>query len=505
MDSIYSSATLTIVSDSESADAGIPGIGIQRGPPQITFKHGGMSFIGARQTFDMAMSESCWESRAWCLQEKIFSKRLLIFTASQAFYHCAGSTYFEDTILESHGNGYGGVSMMERFNPRRKSMGQPRLTAYEAHQRLFGRNFWSLVESYTRRKLSFESDSIRAFSGILKNVETHSGPSVWGIPEYIFSRGLLWSLATHKMSLRRPQFPSWSWAGWRGNTGISLGFINLIKLRGDTIWDVHWHYYRLNNKGDYELVSVPPMQTDMWGMNIVGKYRKELPREAKESIGLSPKQQGTPPNPFARPAKTQIPDPDPLEDLPSKFVKPDEKGLQSVPEWDWDSAPSPSLYGSSSSQPAPPKHEAAPDIVSAPEPSAPNPNPGPTQHPPSPSSLTPMASVTLANPLPEPLSYFPPNTITTSLAAKEAAFENRDRYNRSWHIPGHPGEPSYTYSPTIPPMSHESTMPPITHIIRAYTSVARLFVDSKPDQRSFKNDPDYEDDNRYAFRVPETG
>lgn len=266
MDSIYSSAILTIVSDADSADSGIPGISILRGPPQATFKHGAKTYISAKRTFGEALSGSCWESRAWCLQEKVFSRRLLVFTGSQAFYHCTSTTWFEDTIMESREHNYGSVSIAERASPFSKGRRQPGHTAYEAHRRLFGRNFWSLIEVYTQRQLSFESDSIRAFSGILKSMESEYGPAHWGVPEYYFARGITWSQSQHKLGYRRPQFPSWSWASWRGNTGSGIRFGN-VQTQGSDIWNIDWHFHKLNEQtGVYELTPTERSYTQPWAV-----------------------------------------------------------------------------------------------------------------------------------------------------------------------------------------------------------------------------------------------
>lgn len=85
MDSIYSSAVVTIVSDTDNADSGIPGISVPRGPSQATFRYDNTSYISSKRTFGGTMVDSIWETRAWCFQEKLFSKRLLIFSSSQAF------------------------------------------------------------------------------------------------------------------------------------------------------------------------------------------------------------------------------------------------------------------------------------------------------------------------------------------------------------------------------------------------------------------------------------
>jgi hypothetical protein len=270
MGSIYGAAALTIVSDSESAEHGIVGVSTPRGPPQATFQYGGRRYFGAKKTFGRALKESLWERRAWCLQEKVFSKRLLVFNESQAFYHCTATTWFEDTIMEQKENISGTVHMREIPSFIRKLDPDKvvQYTAYEAHRKSFGRNFWSLVEAYSRRDLSFEADAIRAFSGIMASIEPQYGSAIWGLPRMEFMRGLTWSHREHNMSLRREGFPSWSWAGWRGNAGASLRFVNCKRkdtdtqvsegryrvARGDesghSTWDLDWYYYKVDRDSD---------------------------------------------------------------------------------------------------------------------------------------------------------------------------------------------------------------------------------------------------------------
>ncbi|KAF2017602.1 HET-domain-containing protein [Aaosphaeria arxii CBS 175.79] len=273
MDKIYSSASLTIVSDTASADSGIPGVGMLRGPEQATFTRGRRTYISSRQTFGAALQSSCWESRAWCLQEKVFSKRLLIFTESQTFYHCTRSTWFEDTVLESHEYTGGSVSIAERSDPSVKKMRDPHYTAYEAHRPLFGRNFWSLIELYTRRQLSFESDTIRAFSGILNSVEDQHGPSHWGVLQSEFNKGLSWSISGRTPNLRRNEFPSWSWAGWRGNVeGVRLRFLSAHRNWHDR-WDVVFFYYHKTESMEHEL---RPIYVDRPKTPKVSSSNKEI-------------------------------------------------------------------------------------------------------------------------------------------------------------------------------------------------------------------------------------
>ncbi|KAI8933731.1 hypothetical protein NX059_009447 [Plenodomus lindquistii] len=266
MDVIYSAAVLTIVSDAASADAGIPGVSTSRVPPQATFQYNGTRYISAKKTFGQALEDSPWERRAWCLQEKVFSNRLLVFTETQAFFHCAGATWFEDTQMESKPNIAGPVHIRERPTyTRKKAMmyKAPVQTAYESHRDYFGRNFWKLIENYSQRSLSFEADIIRAFSGILRSIEQEHGVAIWGIPQREFGRGISFEHCGYRSGMRREGFPSWSWCGWLTSAQTLLEFVNFKRKDSDLLvsegqyrvergtssspetsfFDIDWHYY----------------------------------------------------------------------------------------------------------------------------------------------------------------------------------------------------------------------------------------------------------------------
>ncbi|KAK4454878.1 heterokaryon incompatibility protein-domain-containing protein [Podospora aff. communis PSN243] len=377
MDSIYSSANLTIVSDAPSADSGIPGVSLPRGPPQAILKCGSKPYISAKRTFGKALSEgSCWESRAWCLQEKLFSPRLLVFTEHQAFYHCAATTWFEDTIMEPREhNRITSVSIAERAGLTRKERGPPQHTAYEAHQKLFERNFLPLLEIYTKRQLSFESDIIRAFSGILSSMESKNGPAIWGVPEYCFTRGVTWSQSPHKLNTRRAGFPSWSWAGWRGNTGSAIRFGDAINAVG--MFGIDWHHHKINKQtGEYELTPMHHRYPRFKGEAKIERLKHKRGERREE-----------------------FPEPEPTE---------------------------------------------------------------------------------ASSPLPEPSSYFEEGQLAGDYKALERAYRERERLCNTWAMPGHPGEPDYI-DLEMPAFVHDSTtMPPMSHIIRFFTSCARVWIDSEP-------------------------
>jgi hypothetical protein len=181
--------------------------------------------------------------------------------------------------MEPKENISGAVHMRERVTPYQKgALGRPllRYTAYESHRESFGRNFWSLVQAYSRRQMSFESDVVRAFTGILKSIETDFGRSVWGIPSKEFVRGLTWAHTTHRLNLRREGFPSWSWTAWKSDSDSELHFKNCkrtdadlwvsrgrygVNLKphdfiGPSVWTIHWYHHQADSKGnEFELID----------------------------------------------------------------------------------------------------------------------------------------------------------------------------------------------------------------------------------------------------------
>ncbi|PSN71648.1 HET-domain-containing protein, partial [Corynespora cassiicola Philippines] len=235
MDSIYSSAVVTIVSDTDDADSGIPGISVPRGPSQATFRYDNTPYISSKRIFGKSMVDSIWETRAWCFQEKLFSKRLLIFSPSQAFYYCQRASYSEDLILETNS----GIKRDEstRSEPR------PWYSIRNSHLPDSMHDLRLLIESYSKRQLSFEIDTIRAFQGVFNFVEVHTGPTIWGIPRLWFKEMMMWHMY-YNPKLRRAQFPSWSWAGWRGNIRYQTVLPYMLSYddppdNGD-MWPIDW-------------------------------------------------------------------------------------------------------------------------------------------------------------------------------------------------------------------------------------------------------------------------
>jgi hypothetical protein len=245
MDLIYQNAFLTIVaasgSDSNSGIAGVQGTLRKRQPIQSV---GYCTLINTLARPHHTISKSIWSTRGWTLQEAAVTKRKLVFTEEQIYFECGAMSCHEsikydlsklhDTIkhgnqhilpVESLGNGEAEDGLRPTVVP----------TIADRHAR-----FLSLRQQYIKRQLTYESDSLNAFLGILKQLELPA-PSkddrrmcwlvfIWGVPYEnsststsddllrSFMEYLLWihpSCSFTKSiqrteATRRYDFPSWS-------------------------------------------------------------------------------------------------------------------------------------------------------------------------------------------------------------------------------------------------------------------------------------------------------
>ncbi|KAI9728595.1 MAG: hypothetical protein M1834_007623 [Cirrosporium novae-zelandiae] len=228
MDVIYSSAIFTIVAAAgKDADAGLPGLHLDSSRPVLDAIENiqGLNLGIARRPFVDSITESTWEERGWTFQEKILSKRLMIFTDEQVFFHCNEATWFEDTILEKHDPD---IQIQTPWYGHREWV-KPRSNTSKFDK------YGGLLDGYLHRDLTYESDILNAFQGILNALTPlFEGGFFWGLPTCLFDAALLWR-TSHSLKSRRPNFPSWSWLGWKQ---YSIGYSEL--LHKSTASEIDW-------------------------------------------------------------------------------------------------------------------------------------------------------------------------------------------------------------------------------------------------------------------------
>jgi hypothetical protein len=145
-------------------------------------------------------------NRGWTLQERELSVRSVFYTGTQILWECQSG------------------HATERLPAMRRPEGQQTLLFPAAlDQQTNFSNWYSMVESYTTRRLSFQSDRLPAISGLAEAFEQATGITGYaaGLWQQDLLNGLLWSvggkymrsnLGEHPIDRLHPRSPTWSWA-----------------------------------------------------------------------------------------------------------------------------------------------------------------------------------------------------------------------------------------------------------------------------------------------------
>ncbi|PMD42787.1 HET-domain-containing protein [Hyaloscypha variabilis F] len=254
MNVVYGCATLTVVAASGSdSNAGLPGLNSNsRKLLAIDQEIQGVRLITSLPDFTRSLGDSVWDSRGWTMQEKVLSKHLLIFTEYQIFYHCNSATWCEDAIWESQDPYIQLSPGIDISSPDNASRALP-------HHSFTGlRKYSHFVTDYRSRQLSYQSDALNAFMGALTALGRELNTSfIWGLPESAFNDTLLWRSPIQKASLRREQFPSWTWLGWKDSVLPGLmRFPTVDAEHVETVGHVQWH--RVTSDGSQQLIGPSP-------------------------------------------------------------------------------------------------------------------------------------------------------------------------------------------------------------------------------------------------------
>ncbi|KAI9761601.1 MAG: hypothetical protein M1840_001760 [Geoglossum simile] len=237
MDTIYSLAELTIVAASGSgAHDGIAGLSIPRNLDQDTCR---ISSAMALMTFptENAFPSSIYSRRGWTLQERLLSRRTLMFTEGQAFWSCYSADWTERLSLEPcESDTDASPWVIPRIH-----LGNYERLPVEFHRDFSRQQYSMLPRFYALKEFSDESDALDAITGLLRRIAHVTGDEFyWGhLLSGFFDQSLSWrktSLDLERRTAFRPfrgigtsysvRFPSWSWLGWKA----SIKFVIDLKL-----------------------------------------------------------------------------------------------------------------------------------------------------------------------------------------------------------------------------------------------------------------------------------
>lgn len=229
--SIYCNAYLTIAaSGAKNTSEGLFGERPTREYVELGYTSGGLR--GQALAFNLPLHEEAISSdylsmpdeplsdRAWGLQERVLSHRMLIYGTQQLFFECNEGFRGED-----------GLSLKDRFKSVHEKLeeGSEEMEPHSSKDNKISSNkaallgsWYSLLWLYGTRKLTNASDKLPAMSGLA------SVFAKWLDDEYVAGlwrshliEGLLWQ----GLRCRRVQgyrSPSWSWASMDGIPGLGV-------------------------------------------------------------------------------------------------------------------------------------------------------------------------------------------------------------------------------------------------------------------------------------------
>jgi hypothetical protein len=216
MDTIYSGAAFTIVAASGSDSwAGLPGVRSNTRLAQDKEVVGSLTLSTAQPSLYSCLQDSSWNTRAWTFQEGILSKRLLIFTKRGTFFKCNTALWWEDTYQE-----------LPSYNANVIHKVKTPITHIPFWKYVLPSNpdfssYAELVQDYTCRSMTKDTDSLNAFSGISRALENPFNTSFFqALPLIFFDIALCFEIPFLEDAKRRNGFPSWSWCGWDVEGGV---------------------------------------------------------------------------------------------------------------------------------------------------------------------------------------------------------------------------------------------------------------------------------------------
>jgi hypothetical protein len=253
MDTIYNHAFLTIVSVSgENAGHSLPGIRPGSRPEiNLSTDIRGYAMLAQPPRLKDILAASPYETRGWTFQERILSSRCLYLTQWGAYYQCQGGISSENLTIsapawdsktiQSNSEHHASIESQRRhlrnLKPSKRGVESNDLGHYSSLTADRFSDYALLVSRYTQRRLSFASDILAAFSGILSAMErSHQCQHIYGLPVGNLHLALLWApigLGARRKPITTSSgsevtLPSWSWAGWECLVGYHTLYQNSL-------------------------------------------------------------------------------------------------------------------------------------------------------------------------------------------------------------------------------------------------------------------------------------
>ena len=151
--------------------------------------------------------------RAWVLQERLLSPRVLCYGPFQLHWECF-ECQLDEMSPKANLNGGMGPDLMKNQFKQFEQLRMP--TTGDIYKQAICRSIYDICirikSRYWTSGLTFESDVLVAFSGITASMEKTTGmTNLYGLWAEFLALELLWSVRLRKCVVS-PALPTWSWA-----------------------------------------------------------------------------------------------------------------------------------------------------------------------------------------------------------------------------------------------------------------------------------------------------
>ncbi|KXH30209.1 hypothetical protein CSAL01_05039 [Colletotrichum salicis] len=192
------------------------------------------------------VSNAVINTRAWVLQERLLSPRVLYFGQRQILWECQQK---EDAEIYPEGL----LIDLSRFPSRIKGFSNNLIGLKPRdHGEVSKYQYWcNIVNAYTELKLTFPSDKLVALSAVAKTVrELLEDRYVAGIWRRYLERELLWTVVPNEAQARPSAYrvPSWSWAAVDGHITPAIMDPEPVEMLIE-VQDLHLDYVTSDTTG----------------------------------------------------------------------------------------------------------------------------------------------------------------------------------------------------------------------------------------------------------------